>query len=220
MAGLFIITGPNGAGKSTIGYTYLPQDIQARYPVFDGDKLALQKRRELFKTMKSLKEARNAANEWVDDLFHLQVSSAIKTKDHFAYEGHFRDPATLRIPKKFKRNGYTISLIFMGLSDPDLSELRVLDRARLGGHFVPQYEVRANYFGNLFMLNKHFRLFDEIIIVDSSLSLQQKVLLHSRKSKIISYTPSSHLPDWFKRFLPSVLKLILHEEKTKPPKGS
>lgn len=33
MPGLFIITGPNGAGKSTIGYTYLPEKIQAKYTV-------------------------------------------------------------------------------------------------------------------------------------------------------------------------------------------
>ncbi|HEY2720692.1 MAG TPA: zeta toxin family protein [Chitinophagaceae bacterium] len=36
---LFIITGSNGAGKSTVGYTYLPEEIQKEYIVFDGDKL-------------------------------------------------------------------------------------------------------------------------------------------------------------------------------------
>lgn len=172
------------------------------------------KRKELLKTIKSPKEARNAANEWVNQFFNSQVKAALSAKDHFAYEGHFRDPATLRIPKRFKRNGYFISLIFMGLTDYDLSELRVLDRARMGGHFVPQYEIRANYIGNLVMLNKNFRLFDELIVVDSSLSLQHTALLHIRNKKIISYTPSTHLPKWFSRFLPSLTNLIVADEKS------
>jgi predicted ABC-type ATPase len=62
---LFIITGSNGAGKSTVGYTYLPPDIQKEHPVFDGDKTALLKMRELTKTVKSAKEARKLADEWM-----------------------------------------------------------------------------------------------------------------------------------------------------------
>jgi predicted ABC-type ATPase len=218
MPGLFIITGPNGAGKSTVGYTYLPEKIQRNYTVFDGDKLSMQKRKELLSSIKSLKEARNMADEWVEEYFRKQVSTAIKSKDHFAYEGHFRDPSTLNIPKKFKKNGYSVSLIFMGLTDPDLSELRVLDRARHGGHFVPLYEIQSNFYGNLIMLNKNFRLFDELLIIDTSLSLEHKILLHIRNSKIISYTQSVHLPVWFIKFLPEVLKLIIAEETKKQRK--
>ena len=66
---LFIITGSNGSGKSTVGATYLPPEIQKRYKVFDGDKLALQKRRELSGTIKSFKEARKLVDEWMYEQF-------------------------------------------------------------------------------------------------------------------------------------------------------
>lgn len=210
---LFIITGSNGAGKSTVGYTYLPEKIQKNYTVFDGDRLALLKKREFLDTIKSLKEARNAADDWVQTHFRKEVTVAIKSQDHFAYEGHFRDKSTLIIPRKFKKSGYAVSLIFMGLTDPHQSELRVLDRAKHGGHFVPLYEIQSNFYGNLVMLNNNYKFFNEILVVDTSLSLQHKILLHLRDSEIHSYTPSPDLPDWFSRFLPKLLQLIKKEEK-------
>ncbi len=209
---LFIITGSNGAGKSTIGATYLPAGIQKAYTVFDGDKIALQKRRELSATIKSFKEARKLADEWMYQQFQEQVKNAIDSKDHFAYEGHFRDEDTLKTPRKFKKNGFELNIIFMGLSDPHQSELRVIDRARQGGHNVPLYEIESNFYGNLVTLNKHYKLFDEIVIIDTSKSLQHKVLLHIRKSEILSYSRIKNQPDWFIRFLPNLVKLIRVEE--------
>jgi len=74
---LFIITGSNGSGKSTVGATYLPPEIQKRYKVFDGDKLALQKRRGLSGTIKSFKEARKLADEWMYEQFDTQVKKQL-----------------------------------------------------------------------------------------------------------------------------------------------
>ena len=47
MAGLYIITGSNGAGKSSFGVSYLPEHLQG-HTIFDGDKLFMQKRRQLY----------------------------------------------------------------------------------------------------------------------------------------------------------------------------
>ena len=64
MPELHIITGSNGAGKSTVGPAYLPSHIADHYTVFDGDKLFIAKRKELFPAIaKSHKEARNMASE-------------------------------------------------------------------------------------------------------------------------------------------------------------
>jgi len=212
---LFIITGSNGAGKSTVGATYLPAEIQKEYTVFDGDKIALQKRRELSATIKSFKEARKSADEWMYQQFQKSIKDAINSKAHFAYEGHFRDPDTLKTPRKFKKHGYEVSLIFMGLSDPHQSELRVIDRAKQGGHNVPQFEIESNFYGNLVTLNKYFKLFDEIVVIDTSKSLRHKVLLHLRKSKILSYSQIKDQPDWFIRFLPNLVRLIKAAEDSK-----
>ena len=59
MPELHIITGSNGAGKSTVGPEYLPQHIQNTCTIFDGDKLFIQKRNELWQNLKAPKEVRN-----------------------------------------------------------------------------------------------------------------------------------------------------------------
>ena len=123
---LFIITGSNGAGKSSLGASYLPPELK-KQQIFDGDKLASSKSIEFYATVKSWKEAKRNADSWLQKYFLKQVNSAINAKQHFAYEGHFRNIETLKIPRKFKRNGYRLNLIFMGLIDPDQSELRVLE---------------------------------------------------------------------------------------------
>lgn len=209
---LFIITGSNGAGKSSVGAAYLPTEIREKYTIFDGDKLALEKRKELYPSqIKSLKEARNAASEWVIKEFIVKTKATIKAKDHFVYEGHFRDTSTLKTPRQFKKEGYYLSLIFMGLTDPHVSELRVINRAKEGGHSVPQYEIESNFYGNLVMLNKNYNFFDEVLIIDTSL-IEHKILLHRRESRIIFYVPSKHQPFWFSKFLPNLLSLIKKEE--------
>lgn len=213
---LFIITGSNGAGKSTVGYTYLPENIQKNYTVFDGDKIALLKKRDLLKTIKSLKEAGKIADDWMYKQFADQTKTAIKTGDHFAYEGHFRNVTTLNVPKKFKKKGYKLTLIFMGLSDPDQSELRVLDRARHGGHNVPLYEIESNFYGNLVMLNKNYKLFDELLVIDTSKSFRHEVLLQMSDGKLSFYTEPKDLPAWFVKFLPNLTKIIVEQSiKTK-----
>ena len=218
MPGLFIITGSNGAGKSTIGYTYLPEDIQKKYSVFDGDKLVLVKKRELSQKIRSFKEAGKLAEEWMYSQFLEQTKTAIKNADHFAYEGHFRDEATLKIPKKFKKKGYRISLIFMGLSDPHQSELRVLDRATQGGHNVPLYEIQSNFYGNLVMLNKNYKLFDDLLIIDTSKSFRHEVLMQMSNRELSFYTEQKNLPAWFIEFLPKLTKIIQDEEKRQKKK--
>ena len=145
-------------------------------------------------------------------LFAKQVKEALISNDHFAYEGHFRDKNTLLTPKKFKRHGYDLNLIFMGLGDPHQSELRVIDRAKHGGHFVPQYEIESNFYGNLVMLNKNYQLFDELIVIDTSKSLQHRFLLHLRRSKVLFYTQTKDQPAWFIKFLPNLVKIIYSEE--------
>jgi len=146
--GLYIITGSNGAGKSTVGGDYLPQEIQSNYTIFDGDKLFMQKRKELYGSVtRSHKEARNLAYEWLQREFESLVESALTHNRTFVYEGHFTSDSTWDVPKRFKDCGYEVNLIFFGLNDPDLSELRVLNRSKEGGHYVSRLEIESNFFG-------------------------------------------------------------------------
>lgn len=214
MPDLYVITGANGAGKSTVGFSYLPKIIQGNYEVFDGDKLAMHKRIELYKTKvtPSIKEARRLADEWVYELFDILVKKALLTKDDFAYEGHFPDDENWITVKRFKRAGYKIHFIFFGLKDTDLSELRVKDRAIYGGHDVSRPQIERNYYRNLFQVDKRNKYFDELQIVDTSASNSHKVLALLKNGQIDFALHHGKIPEWFEKYLPKIFKKIIANE--------
>src|ERR1700761_2312621 len=201
MPELFIITGSNGAGKSSIGPEYLPSHIRQQGPIFDGDKLFVEKRKELWKTIKSNKECSKLAYAFVTETFDQLVETALSSNLDFAYEGHFTNEATWDIPRQFKAAGYCINLIFLGLHDTDLSELRVVDRSQAGGHYVDPRTVADNFYGNLERLNQHYEMFQSVQIIDAS-GAEHIVLAVLEDGRPTIAVPSKILPTWFHHYLP------------------
>jgi predicted ABC-type ATPase len=209
MPDLYIIMGSNGAGKSTVGFSYLPEAVQKNNTVFDGDKLTLQKKREFYKSQTpSLKEAERMALAWLFEHFEKSVQKAIKDKADFVYEGHLPEDANWKTPKRFKRAGYKIHIVFFGLRDTDISAVRVMDRAKFGGHNVPPYEIERNYYGNLLQLNKRFKSIDELQIVDTSESIKANVLALFKNGEVDSAVHHGKLPEWFEHGFPKLFKKI------------
>ena len=139
------------------------------------------------------------------------MSTSLDNKSNFAYEGHFTNEATWDIPRKFKAACYSIHLIFFGLTDTNLSELRVIDRAKEGGHYVDPVTVASNFFGNLEKLNQHFAIFDSVQIIDTS-EAEHKVLAILQNGKCQSAIPSGQLPEWFTNNLPRITQSIIQSE--------
>ncbi len=110
-------------------------------------------------------------------------------------------------PRRFKSAGFHIHLIYLGLATIALSELRVVDRAREGGHYVDPVTVANNFYGNLQQLNKHYLLFDTLQIIDTSES-EHKVLAVFAKGEIASAVSAAELPFWFVSSLPNLVQKI------------
>ena len=210
MPELYIITGSNGAGKSSIGPDYLPESIR-NHGVFDGDKLFVEKRKELWRTIKSHKECRNLAFEFVVQTFDSLVETALAQNVDFAYEGHFSNEATWDIPRLFLAAGYTIHLLFFGLRDTDLSQLRVIDRTKEGGHYVDPKTVQANFYGNLEKLDQHYGLFHSVRIIDTS-DTEHRILVVLNSGQPTLAIPSRELPTWFRTNLPNIIGKIRLKE--------
>lgn len=209
---LFIITGSNGAGKSTVGPDYLPPAIQQNCTIFDGDKLFMEKQRDLWRGgLRAHKEAKKIAFAFVEETFDALVEKALNSNTDFVYEGHFTNHATWDIPKRFKENGYDINLIFFGLSSTDLSELRVLDRTQEGGHYVDPITVASNFYGNLEKVNEYYPIFTTVQIVDTS-ETEHKVLCVFNNGEIASAIASVLLPEWFRENLVSMTAKIEAQE--------
>lgn len=208
MPDLYVITGSNGSGKSTLGFSYLPKIVQNNCPLFDGDKLAMEKRLELYKKVTpSIKEAKRLADEWLYAYFAELVETAIANKEDFAYEGHFADDNPWKTIPRFKRAGYRIHVIFFGLTDTHLSEQRVLERAKQGGHNVPPYEIERNYYGNLAQINKRYKQINELKIIDTSAAIHQGLALFSN-GEVDEAIHHGKLPRWFEKYLPKLFRKI------------
>jgi predicted ABC-type ATPase len=209
MPELYIITGANGAGKSSFGASYLPQHLQG-YTIFDGDKLFMQKRREIYPFLTpSHKEAGRIALEWLHEYFETCVTTAIKNNDHFIYEGHLPEDGNWITPQRFKEAGYNINFILLNLNTIELSAERVFERAVMGGHNVPPYEIERNFFGNLYQLNKRFVMLDSLQIIDTSESVTPLLLATFLKGELNYSIPDNEFPEWFISLLPILYKKII-----------
>lgn len=204
MPALYIITGSNGAGKSTIGPDYLPPYIQQSCNVFDGDKLFIEKQRDLWKGgIRVHKEIKKLAFAFVEETFNSLVETAISEKRNFAYEGHFTNQTTWDIPKRFRKEGYEIHMIFFGLTNVDLSQLRVVARTKEGGHYVDPLTLTSNFYGNLEKLNQYYSIFNTLEIVDTS-ETEHRVLSVFVNGEVLSAIASVLLPEWFQAKLPAL----------------
>lgn len=203
---LYIITGSNGAGKSSVGSGYILPHL--RESIFDGDKLFMKKRTEYWLNgIKSHKECKKLAAEFVDETFESLVESSLDANIDFAYEGHFTTDKTWSIPQRFKNCGYQVHLIFFGLTDIVLSETRVTARAKEGGHNVDPLTLRNNFYGNLEKLDKFFTMFDTVTIVDTS-TIEHQCLAILEDGQSISAVKQDELPQWFTGNLRNITSVV------------
>jgi predicted ABC-type ATPase len=126
---LVAIAGPNGAGKSSYFETHLSA---AALDFVNADTLA-----------QSLKLDAYAASSLADDLRRQLV----ERRESFVFETVFSDPAgdKLEFLKSAEKAGYFVFLIFIGISDAEISGDRVAMRVSQGGHDVPTEKLKERY---------------------------------------------------------------------------
>lgn len=208
MPNLFVITGANGAGKSTLSQFLLPNEI-SHLNVFDGDLFFVKSLQEIFPSQtKSPKYARDMAFQATVEEFEKLVNLAIETKSSFAYEGHFSSESPWQIIRKFKENGYHITMIFLMVEELAISLRRVTERVKTGGHYVTPQEIEKNFYGNIIQLDKHFTVLNDLIIADNSIQGITNQILYLSGNKIVNCISTSLLPHWFIKHLPNILSII------------
>ena len=134
MPNLYIVAGPNGAGKTTYVRDFLPQEMRCKEFVnadliaaglspFAADKAAFQAGRIMLERLRELAGRRE------DFSFETTLSGR-------AYAGGLRD---------WRAAGYRIRLDFLWIPHLAITNGRVRQRVRKGGHDIPE-DVQARRF--------------------------------------------------------------------------
>lgn len=157
---LYIIAGCNGAGKTTAAKTLLPALWQCREFVnadeiarglspFNPESMALQAGRLMLQRVRALLEG--------EESFSIETTLATRSYVPLIQLAH--------------EKGFTVNLLFLWLTTPEMARLRVNQRVSEGGHNIPDEVIRRRY--NLGITNL-FHLFiplaDEWAIYDNSVT--------------------------------------------------
>jgi len=178
---LVVLAGPNGAGKSTFYRTYLRE---SGIKFLNADDIAA-------KVGLSVGDAARAADALRAEL--------LQTGESFITETVFSDPvgAKLQFMKDALARGYSVTLVYIGLAGPDLSEARVIQRVGEGGHDVPSDRLPRRYEQSLLNLRAALEFVPTVRVYDNSSDEDPFRLVFEKNAGLtVGFGP---LPDWLSR---------------------
>lgn len=178
---LVVLAGPNGAGKSTFFHAHL---AQAGLRFVNADVLA----RELGL------EARQAA-----DTADAVRAELIRQRESFITETVFSDPvgAKLGVFTGAQAQGYTVVLLFIGISGPERSDERVAMRVSQGGHDVPPERIVSRFPRVLANLRAAIPVLSAVLVYDhDDLRRPYRRIARVERGRITN--ESNELPAWWR----------------------
>lgn len=124
-----IIAGVNGTGKSSFRGVLEGQNVNLGH-IIDPDLIAKENDNDLIKAAK-------IAVAKIRDCLNKNIS--------FTQETTLSGRTVLNNIKIARKQGYYVSLYYIGLSSAEESLLRINNRVRKGGHNIPENDVRRRY---------------------------------------------------------------------------
>lgn len=112
-----------------------------------------------------------------ENIFQEQKQSAIKSQSNYAFETNFSSEDPMKTAREFKKAGYEIHLIFMGLNTLEESIQRVAYRVRKGGHKVTEESIRYNYEYGYKNLYKYLTEFDSVTLFNNGIALTEEPVI-------------------------------------------
>ena len=187
----FVLAGHNGPGKSTLWYQRLAD--QLKLPLVNADRLTLSILPEADKKTRKLpawaQKLRDEDARWQrlsQDGVGLFRQLIMAQRLPFAFETVFsyweraKDGTVLSKAadiRAMQRAGYFVVLLFVGLTSPSLSVLRVQTRKRQGGHDVPLTTLLKRFPRTQAAVGHAAPLADMTLMFDNSRSLNKAFTL-------------------------------------------
>ncbi|MBQ7405032.1 MAG: zeta toxin family protein [Candidatus Methanomethylophilaceae archaeon] len=186
MPRLYVIVGPNGSGKSSI-ITNLNLDSVCK-SIINPDNFA-----------RRLSDIDDEVERYILAMRECEVlrERLLTSGVDFGFETVGSRDDKLEFMSEAREKGYSIILIFVTTSDPDINVSRVAERVRTGGHDVPEEKIRSRYERTMSRLKSYLALSDEAIVIDNS--GDQPVTIVTKDNDTIRFTADT--PDWVLRYL-------------------
>ncbi|MGB5685232.1 MAG: zeta toxin family protein [Candidatus Electrothrix sp.] len=143
---IIIIAGPNGSGKTTFARSFLPEEAQC--PRFiNADLIAV-----------GLSPfAPEAAAVKAGRLMLEEIAACVRREENFAVETTLSGLGYLRHIKKWRAQGFRVSLYFLALPNAETAIARVAERVRQGGHDIPVPVIRRRFVAGLRNFNQYYK---------------------------------------------------------------
>ena len=150
MPTLFVVAGPNGCGKSTLTRTTWFGGVE----VIDPDAIARD-----MATGSPGQAGREAVR---------QRRAAVGAGRPLVVETTLAGHGALRLMAAARRTGYRIELHYVSVESPEQALTRIRNRVALGGHDVPEADVRRRFARSLAHLPAAIERSDEARLYDNT----------------------------------------------------
>lgn len=153
-----IVAGSNGAGKSTFAMKYLAQ--YAGQAEFINADLIAQGLSPLAPEISAVRAGRLVLRR----IEELRVS-----RMSFAFETTLSGRSYANTLRRFKADGYRLSMFYLWIPNTRLAIQRIRNRVKTGGHNIPASTVKRRFGLTLWNLfNVYYELLDELVLLDNS----------------------------------------------------
>lgn len=158
MPRLYILAGCNGAGKTTASYTFLPEILDCREFV-NSDEFA-----------KSLSPFDPSIASVAASRYMIRrIQYLLDLGADFSIETTLATRSLVSTIKEARSRGYTITLIYLWVQNPELAIQRVRDRVASGGHNIQEDVLRRRYSVGLhYLFDIYMPLCDRWMIGDNT----------------------------------------------------
>ena len=131
---IYVIAGCNGAGKTTFAGEFLTKEVKC-LRFLNADEIA-RGLSPFDPSAGAVKAAR---------LLLEEIRGCLFRRETFALESTLSGRTYIRLFQRARRLGYEIELHYLWLASPAQAVARVRRRVRMGGHDVPEADIRRRF---------------------------------------------------------------------------